>query len=331
MKHLSQVRLCRAIILLAFQAILGLPLIADAAEQRIRADVITDIAYISPGETQTLQVRVNNPEDSGVVIANASFLPQRYEVELLNRYSFLEIIEANGCPLLDNNASYGLKRACDTKRNDVFPINPGDSVTMTYRYLDIAESATPGTILLMSNITLRMYDTDDRLLPELYLDRDLIRIVADPDNPQVLPSLNTINPMAGIVRAEMDLFIDYPEIVQVGDTFELNARVVNHTDQEYTLSKSLSGTSFGAAYNVRGCSIPQVCQKRQLKIGANESVEGLTFPVRYRALVYKQNIWEVPRPTLRITDSIGRVGYIYADPIRVAVEHDTYLPTLEVR
>jgi len=330
MTRICQMNLCRALLVISFQIFLGVSSTSGAAEQ-IRADVLTDIAFITPGETQAIQVRIENPKDSGIVIANAGFMPHRFELTLLNRYSFLEIIDARGCPLLDNNASLGLKRACETMSQDVFPINPGDSVVITYRYLDIAENATPGTILLMSNITLRMYDDEDRALPELYLERDAIRIVADPDNPGELPALNTSNPMAGMLDADLSFFIEHPDVVQVGDSFELAATLVNHSEQSYTVLTSMSGQPLGAEYTVGGCTNQQVCQGGQMTIGANETVEGITFPVRYRSPVRQQGILQILRPFIRVTDSMDRAGFVYADQIRVAIEHDTHFPTLEAR
>tara|TARA_R110002072_G_scaffold136124_2_gene278238 strand:+ start:225362 stop:226366 length:1005 start_codon:yes stop_codon:yes gene_type:complete len=300
---------------------------ADSAE-RIQADVVTDIDFISPGETAALQVRLENPQDSETVITSAHFTFQRAELELIREFPFLDIIDSTGCSLAQTSANLGHNRACETKSNDVFPVNPGDSVLLTYRVLALSDNAPPGFIIHLKNIKLSMFDANDRYLPDLHVQRDIVRVVADPGGRQELPKLATANPMAGSADVNMTLSLSYPDLVDAGDPFTIGATLENHSVEPFTVQSSSRIRFITREYQVRPCAGVTPCEDWQFTIGANELLTGIKFAVEHESPLFQPGALQDPNPHLLVTDSIGREARVYTDPVQIIVTHHTHLPTL---
>lgn len=300
-----------------------------SAEQ-IRADVVTDIAFIAPGETDTIEVRLENPANSGIVINEAVFSYNTTERQQAQLHPFLEIIDSTGCPMWANNANYGLKRDCETLSNDVFPVQPGQSVLLVYRYLSIADDATSGATISLENISLEMFDSSDRRLPILHLDRDVVRVVAEPNTTQPLPQLVTANPMAGSANMDMTLVLIPQERVDAGDPFTINGTLVNHSIEHFTVRTSLRG-GYDREYQIPRCVSAIPCGNGVFAIAANESISGLEFRAEHIFALLKRGIWEIAAPYIEVLDSVGRVAYLYTDSVHIIIDHYTYLPTLATR
>lgn len=327
MNGLNQIPLTRSIGALFFIALFLTASNANSAEG-IQADVVKDRDFISPGETVALQVRLENPQDSETVITNAHFTFQRAELELLREHSFLDIIDSTGCSLERTNANLALKRACETMGNDVFPVNPGDSVLLTYRYLMLSDDAPPGFIIHLKNIKLSMFDADDRFLPDLHLKRDIVRVVADPGGQQELPQLATANPTAGSANVNMTLSLSYPAQIDAGNPFTIEGTLENHSNEPFTV-RSASRIRFAdRTYQVRPCAGVARCEDWQFSIGANELITGIQFPVEHDSPLLKPGALQDPHPHLLVTDTIGREARVYTDPVQIIVNHHTHLPTL---
>lgn len=296
--------------------------------ERIQADVVSDIDFISPGETVAIQVRLENPQDSEAVITSAYFVHQRVERAMLRELPFLDIIDSTGCSLARTSANLGLERACETMSNDVFPVNPGDSVLLTYRYLVLSDDAPPGAIIHLKNIKLTIFDANDRFLPDLHLERDVVRVVGDSGGQQELPQLNTANPMAGSANVNMTLSLSYPAQIDAGDPFTMEASLENHSVESFTVQSS-SGISFVAGdYKVRSCAGAAPCEDGQFTIGANELIKGIQFAVEHESPLLKTDALQDADPHMLVTDNIGREARVYTDPVQIIVNHKSHLPTL---
>ena len=316
------IRKCRVIVL---TTLLMFASEAYSAE-RIRADVVTDIDFISSGETMALQVRLDNPPDSGIVIASAGFSFQRNEMQQLREFPFLEIMNSRGCSMGRSDANMG--PACETVSNDVFPVRPGESVLLVYRYLKVSDEAPPGSIINFKDITLRMYDSNDRLLPDLHLERDMVRVIAASGMQQSLPQLDTANSMAGSADLNMSLLLKYPERVDAGNSFNIEVTLINHNHEQFVVNPFLAMFAVNRAYKIHPCSPVDPCDEGRFSIGPGESKEGIKFKVEYVAPLLRLGFWDVPEPHIRVIDSLGREANLYAEPVRIIIDHPTHLPTL---
>lgn len=297
-----------------------------SAEQ-FRADVITDIAFIAPGETDAIEVRLENPANSGIVIKEAGFSYNSDERQQVQLHTFLEIIDSTGCPLWSNNANYGLKRDCETLSNDVFPVNPGQSVKLVYRYLSLADDAIIGTTISLKNISLRMYDTNDRRLPDLYLERDIVRVVAEPNTNQPLPQFTTASPMAGSANMDMTLLLTPQERVDAGRPIIIEGTLINRGSEQFTVRASLLG-GYNREFQIPRCATAIPCGNGQFTIEAKESLAGIEFSAEHTFALLKRGFWENATPHLEVLDSMGRAAFLYTDPVRIIIDHYTHLPTL---
>ena len=290
----------------------------------ISADVVTDIDYVKPGDRVPLTVELVNPRGSNIVIGGAYSALNSSEIRQLMELPFLTLLDSTGCPFGQTGAALGLKRHCENDI-EIFPVNPGESEQFAYLYLELSEDAPQGTVIRLGDLTLNMYDQNSYRLPDLHVDRDIVRIVSHPSPTLPLPQIQTTNPKAGAASLNMAMEIGYPERVNAGDTIYLHVTLINHGNEPVLIP--YFQMNIGRLANIR-CISAEHCQATSLTPGQSLEVE---FALESEKLVLQPEILEVKAPYMLATDTLGRKAYIYGNPIRVVMDHYTHLPTLRRR
>lgn len=312
--------------------------LAQESTNGIRAYVENDKAYIAPGESDILWVRVVNPANSGVVIHRLQFSLSREDITLLENRPEMTLRDSHGCPMRQR-----LTRPLQIPRGDTqedchretlpgLPLHPGESTRVPYREIEPGPDTRPGTVIEFNQVRIRLFDGQDRQLPDLYPDRNFVRLVApvhERDGGR-LAGYDTDNPLAGSAPVQMSLQLEAPARVAAGEPFVIKAAVTNHGSETMTVYPQLSSLGYSS---LRYRSLPCLpgtrrCESAGLHdVAAGESLT-LELTMMPESPILRSGIWEMAAPSMMVQDSLEREARLYAEPIRVVVSSDSHLPVL---
>lgn len=201
--------------LLSFQA---------SAQPPITADLITDRTYITAGSETTLVIEITNPANSGISVERYGGAGYSSNHGQLQPYAELETNSTCGQSLCPVDSAQG------------FPLHPGTSAQFYWNTLQVSAGAPAGHMVRISDISLKLSDTDSRSINDAHLQRDFVAIVA-PDgqgDPAALSALNITNPKAGSADIMASLVLDYPDTVSAGRHIEVSGTLHNQGDEPIT-------------------------------------------------------------------------------------------------
>ncbi len=315
------------------------PVLAQETTPGLQAVVENDRAYMAPGESDTLWLRVVNPAGSGVVIHRLRIAPTREEITLLEDNPGIALRDSYGCPLRERlsgalsipRGTTGRTDECHGESLPGLPLHPGESTRLPYRKIELSPDVTPGTVIEHDQVRIQSFDELGRQLPDLYPDRNFVRLVAPVREHDVarLARYDTDNPLAGSAAVRMSLQLDAPAQVAAGEPFVITATVTNHGSETMTVYPQL--TSRGHT-SVRYRSVPCLPGTRCDNVGLRDVAAGASLEMEIVMMpespVLQHAIWEMAAPSMLVRDSLERGARLYAEPLNVVISSDSHLPVL---
>ena len=316
---------------------------AQEVSPGILAIVENDKDYIAPGESDTLWVRIINPADSDVVVKYLAVVDRgREDFRIVEEHPDITVRDSYGCPMqrrfsgarslhIPRYTSNEEEDPCYTESMPGIPLHPGESTRVPFREIEVSLDAPPGTVIEYSQTRFRLFDQNDRRLPDTYPDGHFVRIIA-PESAQdaeLLAGYVTSNPMAGSASVQMSLQLDAPAEVVSGEDWTIRATVTNHGTETMTVGPTLSSPStLGPRYRSLPCRPAERCENlgpRDIAAGETATLEIFMLPA---SSIIRPGIWDADSPALRVRDSLGREAMLYAEPLRVVVTSESHLPRL---
>ena len=285
------------------------------AQGSISIDLVEDRTYIAQGDAVKLTVRISNPIDSVEVVEGIRG----------NGYGMNLTRDQSDYAQLEINTSCG-QALCPVVPGNNFPLLPGEAADFDFGLLKVGSDAIDGMLIRVSDIYLKLFGANQRVMNDVHLKRDFIAVVSadGQGDATYLNNMETTNPYAGSADIEATLSLQYPQSIPAGNDFEITGTLTNQGSEPINGSFILGYHNDVGAHSrsFRQISCLFKCVfNGQFPIKKDDSIDLKFRQVYYDAQQLFTGDFMLVDPYAIVKDKFGRSAYIYADHVFVKVTH----------